>query len=275
MKKYTILFIINVINYLLLGYFGWIAQSTITLSSLIILALFINYEIKSYKLLVAFIPWLVYHIPFILDYYYNEFVFLISFSFPLFISVILLKQYINNFKLKLSIAVISLIIFYVISLKYQYMVYTKNYYIDVNNRPKVDENSLGITGQLKFEKNTYYLFDCWVSSCGICFKNMPKFTLLQEKLRKENIKFYTFNIPIKGDDKKDIKLILSKYYHNSNNLFSTNKNALDVINKSGYPFTMLIYNNEVVFNFSGVIDYLSSIFKVNLEDMVIENIHSK
>ncbi|MCX6187047.1 MAG: hypothetical protein NTU43_08640 [Bacteroidetes bacterium] len=193
MKNYTILFIINAINYLLLGYFGWIVQSTITLSSLTISALFVNYDIKSYKLYVAFIPWLVYHLPFILNYFYNEFVFLISFSFPLFVSTILLKHYINNFKIKLTIAFLSILIYYGISVKYQYMVYTKKYSIDENNRPKVDENSLGITGQLKFERNKYYLFDCWVSSCGICFKNMPEFMLLKEKLRKENIKFYTFN----------------------------------------------------------------------------------
>jgi thiol-disulfide isomerase/thioredoxin len=269
--RYLILFFSNVIAFFLLGYFGWAVQgSVIYIWYTVYAAFFSNTNDNFLKVSLCFLPWLICHTILLIDNAYHMSYILISFSIIYFfiIRFISLKYRLNT-KYRIIILTLLIPIFYVCNIRYISLVslYLKN--INVNKELLVNETYLGISDQLVLQKDKYYIFDCWNSSCKACFKKMPEFEKLQSQFNDTNIVFYTFNVPINEDNNSKVKNLLAKHYSLKNNLFSTNINALKGINTdNAYPFLFILHNNKIVNTFEGSLDYISNPLNISIEEKI-------
>lgn len=116
------------------------------------------------------------------------------------------------------------------------------------------------------------VFDFWSTSCGVCFREFPKFEKVYQKYKhRDDICFYAVYLPIKDEPHETIKAIIKDYVNYSFPVLLADKDT-DYWTKfkiNGVPHLMILdrkgkvvfngganYDKKIVFNIENMIDRL-------------------
>lgn len=118
-------------------------------------------------------------------------------------------------------------------------------------------------------KGKITVFDLWTTTCSVCIAEFPKYDMVKKEFDEKQFNFYTLNIPIRGDEKKDISKYTSSYsfynlYGDTNVAKQLNLNVFPqylIIDKNlniRYLGSMNIEKNSIYNNFYNIISKIEN-----------------
>lgn len=97
------------------------------------------------------------------------------------------------------------------------------------------------------QKDKYYIVDFWETSCLYCYKEFPFIDSISKSADKLRYEIITLNIPIRKESKEDNYNALNKFHYSFKKLYAENISTADSFGVSGYPTTIVIKNQQVIF----------------------------
>jgi|GEM_PF-6735550 len=269
-------------------------MKNILLHTIAILILFIFYLLtgmyisSNHSWLILIMQILIIPLYFIYHFYHKNFIVLnsiIFFSIVLIIGMVIEKDFSRGsvypiflisiyYLLKLSIRTIpkTLLISFIILFNsflvfpnYFELVhdYKKNEYIgaDITKLNLINENNESII----LPKNGILVIDFWNTTCGICYKNFPRFEEIKKNYENRNdIKFIAINVPVKRNEDLQSRVNrINSLGYTFDKLYSINQNDVEtLLNFNTYPNTIIVKDGEVI----------KSNLKINPKNVFINNL---
>lgn len=102
---------------------------------------------------------------------------------------------------------------------------------------------------VKLPEEGYLILDFWTTSCGVCFKEFPKFEAIAKKYEnREDVHFYAINVPTRMDKSlEEIAARINRYNYDFKNLYAIDRKEVEaLIETNTYPKILVIKNGEVI-----------------------------
>ena len=103
--------------------------------------------------------------------------------------------------------------------------------------------------------NKIMVLDLWVTTCGVCFQEFPKYENIYLEY-KDNplVEMYALNIPIKRDTLGYAQAKIEKYNYKFPVIYAKTDSFTKSLNINSYPHLVIIKNGKVRFNGALIMD---------------------